>query len=168
MLARDRQSSDVIARALAGGVFASTLTESTGQPPKTCDDVARYSEEQFMIRSKSALIAGFTSAEREYIRRELDQFFSSLPTVAEGFQLNTWRGGPNRGQPKLPPPAKSLLERGLMLLDQSRPIPRLLFTDTGAVALRHMMSDRRFADPVKFAHVRQELGIDSGQSEAAE
>ena len=26
-----------------------------------------------------------TPAEREYIRRELDQFFSTLPSVAEGF-----------------------------------------------------------------------------------
>ncbi len=121
-----------------------------------------------MIRSKSALIAGFTSTEREYIRRELDQFFSTLPTVAEGFQLNTWRGGPKKGQPKLPPPAKSLLERGLMRLDQSRPIPRLFFTETGTVALRQMMADRRLADPVKFAHVRRELEIDFARSDAAE
>jgi hypothetical protein len=91
-----------------------------------------------------------------------------LPTVAEGFQLNTWRGGPKKGQPKLPPPAKTLLEHGLMRLDQSHPIPRLFFTETGIVALRQMMADRRLADPVKFAHVRRELGIDSAQSEAAE
>ncbi len=31
----------------------------------------------------------FTSGERESIRRELDQFFSTLPSVAEGFQLRT-------------------------------------------------------------------------------
>ena len=121
-----------------------------------------------MIRSKSALIEGFTSTEREYIRRELDQFFSTLPTIAEGFQLNTWRGGPKKGEPKLPPPAKSLLERRLMYLDHSRPIPRLFFTESGMAALRRMMADRRLADPVKFAHVRRELGIDSAQSEAAE
>jgi hypothetical protein len=121
-----------------------------------------------MIRSRSALIAGLTSAEREYVRRELDQFFSTLPTVAEGFQLNTWRGGPKKGEPKLPSPAKSLLERRLMHLDHSRPIPRLFFTETGMVALRQMMADRRLADPMKFAHVRRELGIDSAQSEAAE
>jgi hypothetical protein len=55
-----------------------------------------------------------------------------------------------------------------MRLDQSRPIPRIFFTETGVVALRQMMADRRLADPMKFAHVRRELGIDSGQSEAAE
>jgi hypothetical protein len=32
-------------------------------------------------------IAGFAPGEREYIRRELDQFFSTLPTVAEGFPI---------------------------------------------------------------------------------
>src|ERR1700738_399959 len=44
----------------------------------------------------------FTPGERDYIRRELDMFFSTYPTVAEGFQLKTWRGGPQAGQPKLP------------------------------------------------------------------
>ena len=38
--------------------------------------------------------------------------------------------------------------------------PRLFFTETGLAMLRAMMADRRFADPEKFAHVRQELGID--------
>jgi hypothetical protein len=47
--------------------------------------------------------------------------------------------------------------RGLMRLDQSRPIPRLFFTETGIVALRQMIADRRLADPLKFAHVRSEI-----------
>ena len=69
----------------------------------------------------------FTPAERDYIRRELDMFFSTFPTVAEGFQLKTWRGGPQAGQPKLPPAAKGLLERGLMRLDAtSRIAPAVL------------------------------------------
>ena len=102
----------------------------------------------------------FTPGERDYIRRELDMFFSTYPSVAEGFQLKTWRGGPHAGQPKLPPPARSLLERGLMRLDVGSRPPRLFFTDDGLVELRAMMADRRLADPVKFAHIRQELGID--------
>jgi hypothetical protein len=101
-----------------------------------------------------------TPGERQYIRRELDQFFGTLPTVAEGFQLRTWRGGPQKGQPKLPPPAKSLIDRGLMRLDTSATIPRLFFTEPGIIALRQMMAAKRLADPEKFAHVRQELGID--------
>jgi hypothetical protein len=102
----------------------------------------------------------FTPAERDYIRRELDMFFSTLPTVAEGFPLKTWRGGPQAGQPKLPPTAKSLLQRGLMRLDATSRVPRLFFTEPGLQALRVMMADRRLANPEKFAHVRQELGLD--------
>jgi len=67
--------------------------------------------------------------------------------------------GPGKGQPKLPPAAKSLVGRCLMHLDASRNIPRHFFTDAGMTALRQMMTERRPADPVKFAHVRRELGI---------
>jgi hypothetical protein len=84
-----------------------------------------------MSKQRDRIIAGFTSGERDYIRRELDVFFSTLPSVTEGFHLKTWRGGPEAGKPKLPP-----------------------------TALREMMADPRIADPKKFAHVRQELGID--------
>jgi hypothetical protein len=113
-----------------------------------------------MSETQSDPVVGFSAGERDYIRRELDMFFSTFPTVAEGFLLKTWRGGPQAGQPKLPPPAKSLLERGLMRLDTSQRLPRLFFTETGMIELRKMMSDRRLADPTKFAHVRQELGLD--------
>jgi hypothetical protein len=113
-----------------------------------------------MTKMQTAPVAGFTPGERDYIRRELDMFFSTLPTVAEGFQLKTWRGGPQAGTPKLSPVAKGLLERGLMRLDTSQRLPRLFFTETGLTELRTMMMDRRLADPKKFAHVRQELGID--------
>jgi hypothetical protein len=116
-----------------------------------------------MSKKPDRMIAGFTSGERDYIRRELDIFFSTLPSVAEGFQLKTWRGGPDAGKPKLSPAAKGLIARGLMRLDASGQVfPRLVFTEAGLVALRAMMMDRRLADPEKFAHVRQELGIDSG------
>lgn len=113
-----------------------------------------------MTKSQTGASTTFTPAEREYIRRELDMFFSTYPSVAEGFQLRTWRGGPQAGQPKLPPAAKTLLERGLMRLDTSGRMPHLFFTEPGLVELRAMMREKRFADPVKFAHVRQELGID--------
>jgi hypothetical protein len=86
-------------------------------------------------------------------------FFSTLPTVAEGFQLKTWRGGPEAGKPKLSPVTRGLLKRGLMRLDTSERWPRLFFTQTGFAALRAMMMDRRFAEPEKFADIRRELGI---------
>jgi hypothetical protein len=107
--------------------------------------------------------------ERAYIRSELDQFFGTLPTVAEGFHLKVWRGGAQKGEPKLSPAAKSLVDRGLMRLDQSGRLPRVFFTEDGRAALRRMMADRRLADPVKFAHVRKELGLDpEPDAEAAE
>jgi len=104
--------------------------------------------------------AALTPAERDYIRRELDMFFSTLPSVADGFHLKTWRGGPQAGQPKVPQAAAGLVERGLLRLDTSTRWPRLFFTEAGLVALRAMMADARLANPAKFAHVRQELGID--------
>ena len=62
---------------------------------------------------QSEVSATFTSGERDYIRRQLDRFVSTLPTVSDGFQLKTWRGGPEAGRPKLRPIAKGLVERGL-------------------------------------------------------
>jgi hypothetical protein len=106
---------------------------------------------------------GFTSSERNYIRRELDMFFSTLPTVADGFQLKLWRGGPEAGQPKLPPAARLLVDRALMRLDTGQRLPRLFFTEAGLVELHAMFADRRLANPKRFAHVRQELGIDPPQ-----
>jgi hypothetical protein len=121
-----------------------------------------------MAKMQTAPAAGFTPGERDYIRRELDMFFSTLPTVAEGFQLKTWRGGPQAGQPKLSPVAKGLVERGLMWIDTTQRLLRLLFTEVGLAELRAMMTDRRLADPKKYAHVRQELGIDAlPETEAA-
>ena len=64
----------------------------------------------------------FTPAERAYIRSELDRYFTTLPTVAEGLMLRTWKTGPRAGQPKLGPAAQSLLDRGFVSLDpHSRP-----------------------------------------------
>jgi hypothetical protein len=101
------------------------------------------------------------SASRRHI------FFSTLPSVAEGFHLKTWRGGPDAGKPKLPPTAKGLIARGLMRLDTGSHFPRLFFTEAGLTALRAMMTDRRLVDPKKFAHVRQELGIDPASEDNA-
>jgi len=118
-----------------------------------------------MSKSDTAATTAFTPGERDYIRRELDRFFSTLPSVADGFQIKTWRGGPQAGQPKVPLAAKGLLERGVMHLQVTPWPPRLFFTEAGLAALRTMMADARFANPVTFAHVRQELGIDPSPTE---
>jgi hypothetical protein len=87
-----------------------------------------------MSNMPDRMIAGFTTGERDYIRRELDMFFSTLPNVAGGFQLKTWRGGADAGKPKLSPIAKGLIARGLMRLDASDRFPRLFFTEPGLTA----------------------------------
>ena len=101
----------------------------------------------------------FTPKEREYIRRELDIFFGTLPSVADGFQLRTWRGGPHAAQPKIPAPLRTMVDRGLMEVRTGTPMPKAFFTESGLVALRLLASDRRYMDPQKFAHVRTELGL---------
>ena len=65
----------------------------------------------------------------------------------------------------MPLAAQGLLARGLVRLDASLRPPRLFFTEAGLAALRAMMADARLANPVTFAHVRQELGIDPGPGE---
>jgi hypothetical protein len=117
-----------------------------------------------MGKTPNETAGGFTAGEREYIRRELDMFFSTLPRVADGFQLKTWRGGPLARQPKVPPAARGLIDRGLMRLDTEGRLPTLFFTEAGIVALRAMISDRRLVNAEKFAHVRRELGIDPPES----
>jgi hypothetical protein len=135
--------------------FCDHSSSDTRNRKATCANLLSISTMQ------TAPHAGFTPRERDYIRGELDMFFSTLPTVAEGFQLKIWRGGPKAGKPKVSPIASGLVERGLMRLDTSQRMPRLFFTEAGFAALRIMMANGRLADPKKFAHVRRELGIDS-------
>jgi hypothetical protein len=105
----------------------------------------------------------FTPQERDLIRRELCQHFGQDPRVADGLLLRTWRSGPQAGQPKLPAAVQSMLERGLVEIRTGRG-PRAAFTPAGLVALRQLLSDRRAMDPVRFAHLRRELGLDDGGS----
>jgi hypothetical protein len=110
--------------------------------------------------SASRLPTAFNAAERAYIRRELDRVFSTLPAAADGFLLKVRKTGPNAGEPKLAPPAETLVARGLMRIEPSSPWPRLRFTEQGLRALRDMMSDPKLADPSIYRHIRQELGIE--------
>ena len=105
----------------------------------------------------------FTAPERELIRRELGVHFSQLPSVADGLFLRTWRGGQQAGQPKVPPPVRSMLERGLITLRTDQRWTRAHFTPAGLDALREMARDRRLLDPVRYAHVREELGLETGE-----
>ena len=68
----------------------------------------------------------------------------------------------------MPQAAAGLLERGLLRMDATSQWPRLFFTDAGLAALRTMLADARLANPAKFAHVRQELGLDPAPERAVQ
>jgi hypothetical protein len=63
-----------------------------------------------------------------------------------------------------------LVERSLVSLP-SEPQPgfgaRAYFTEAGLAALRELLQDRRSMDPQRFAHLRQELGLDLIAAELA-
>jgi hypothetical protein len=103
----------------------------------------------------------FTPQERGLIRLELMPRFGQDPDLANGLFLRTWRDGPQKGQPKIPKAIQSMLDRGLV---EIRPNPMgrqaAFFTEAGLEALRQLLQDRRAMDPERFAHVRQELGMD--------
>src|SRR3712207_5527865 len=109
----------------------------------------------------------FTASERELIRRELGMHFGQYPSVTEGLFLRTWRGGPQKGQPKLPPAVQSLLARGLVAVRPGRIGFRAVFTEAGLAALRALVRDRRAMDPARFAHLRRELGLEDPAEAAA-
>ena len=90
-----------------------------------------------MSKTQNGTAEGFTAGERDYIRRELDVFFSTPPRIADGLQLKTWRGGPLAGHPKVPPPALSLLDRGLLWLDGGRKPPMVVLHRGGHRGAAH-------------------------------
>ena len=107
----------------------------------------------------------FTAPERELLRRELCRHFSQDPAIADGIFLRTWRGGANRGQPKIPPAVQTMLDRGLVEVRITNRWPRAFFTEAGLAALRQLLMDRRAMDPERFGHLRAELGLDGGGHE---
>ena len=118
-----------------------------------------------MTSPSARLPCPFTTPERDLIRRELGMRFSQFPSAAGGLFLRTWRGGPQAGQLKVPPPVRSMLERDLVALRTDQRWTRAHFTPAGLDALREMARDHRLLDPVRYAHVRQELGLDPGQGD---
>jgi hypothetical protein len=110
--------------------------------------------------------SSFTPRERELIRRELCRHFGQDPSVADGILLRTWRAGPHRGEPKVPPTVQGLLDRGLVEIGRGRYGSRALFTEAGLRELRALLRDRRALDPERFAHLRREPGLGMGGAAA--
>ena len=112
-----------------------------------------------MTRPLKPAPSPFTAPERELLRRELSRHFGEDPSIADGIFLRTWRGGERRGQPKIPPAVQTMVERGLLELRSTNRGPRAFFTETGLMALRQLVLDKRAMDPERFGHLRHELGL---------
>ncbi len=57
------------------------------------------------------------------------------------------------------------LERGLVELGPDRIGFRARFTPAGIAALRRLAQDRRALDPKQYAHIREELEVDSAAAD---
>ena len=110
----------------------------------------------------------FEAREREFIRHEFGVHLGQPSYLADGILLRTWRSGPEKNQPKLPPAVRSMIERGLVELRPSLRGIRGFFTENGLAALRQLVADRRLMNPKTFAHLRLELGLDDAGQSAAE
>ncbi len=102
----------------------------------------------------------FTLPERALLRHEFFVRFGQAPRLAHGIRLRSWRNGPKAGQPKLPPAVASMIARGLVALHSDRIGASAQFTAAGYVALRLLAQDRRALNPLTYAHLRHELGLE--------
>jgi|ERR1700722_12610437 hypothetical protein len=80
--------------------------------------------------STNRIACPLTPQEREYVLRELDILFGTLPSAADGFQPWSWRGGPHNGQPTIPQ-LQTMVDRGLMDIRTGAPVPKAFFTKSG-------------------------------------
>ena len=108
----------------------------------------------------------FTLPERALLRHEFLLRFSQAPLLADGIWVRTWRGGSQAGQPKVPPAVASMLARGVVELGQGRMGPHVYFTEAGYAALRLLLQDHRALNPLTYAHLRQELGLEPAPADA--
>jgi hypothetical protein len=105
----------------------------------------------------------FTPAERAWLRQELGVHFGVGPQIADGLLLRTWKSGPEKGKPKLPPAARSMLDRGLIEIRPARIGYAAFLTEAGLAALRQLVLDPRAMDPNRFGHLREQLGLNAGE-----
>ncbi len=105
----------------------------------------------------------FDPKERDLIRREFQQRMSSARGIHNGFLLRRWSTGERKGQPKVPAAVQSLLDRGLVVLDDlDKHWPVARFTTTGLRALRRMAADRRAFNPESHARLLEEVAALTG------
>ncbi len=100
----------------------------------------------------------FTPKERELIRREFMLRLSSARSLHDGILVRRWATGPNKGKPKPPAAVQSMLDRGLVALDDDGSHwLKAVFTATGIAALRRMAEDKRALPPGEYQHLLDEL-----------
>jgi len=112
-----------------------------------------------MATQPTHTLSPFTAAERELIRREMSPRFGQYPQLANGLFLRTWRAGPQKGQPRIPLAVQGMVDRGLLTVGTGVWGFAAFFTAAGIEALRQLLGDCRAMDPLRFAHLRAELGI---------
>ena len=105
----------------------------------------------------------FTPAERAWLRQELGVHFGAGPQIADGLFLRSWKSGPEKGKPKLPPAARSMLDRGLIEIRPGRIGYSAFLTEAGLTALRQLVLDARAMDPSRFGHLREQLGLQAAE-----
>jgi hypothetical protein len=92
--------------------------------------------------------------------------FGQEPALTNGLFLRTWRGGPQKGQPKIPKAIQTMLDRGLVRIG-TNPMGRAaaFFTEAGIEGLQQLLRDRRAMDPERFGHLRRALGMDDSPAD---
>src|SRR5438309_823265 len=114
-----------------------------------------------MSRRAEPLLGSFTARERALIRWEMSVHFAQYPRLEDGIFLRTWRGGSQKGQPKIPPAIQTMVDRRLVEIRSSERGSRAFFTEAGLQELRRLLLNRRYMDQARFAHLRHELGLAS-------
>jgi hypothetical protein len=117
------------------------------------------------MKNRPASTMSFTARERALIRQEMCQHFGEYPRLADGVFLRTWRSGPLKSQPKIPPAIQSMLDRRLVEIQNTARGPRAFFTDAGMAELRVLVADARYMDPARFPQLRYELGLEPARPE---
>ena len=102
-----------------------------------------------MSHRSKPLQASFTASERDLIRREMGMHFGQYPSLADGIFLRTWRGGPQKNEPKIPPAVRTMMDRELVEIRNTERGPRAFFTVTGREELRRLLLDRRYRSALR-------------------
>ena len=97
--------------------------------------------------------------ERDVVQSAFVTVFGRTPELAEGIRLRLWRSGELRGQPRLSPGLRTMLEKGLVTVRIVNIVAAQAdFTPAGLEAIRRTVKSRpRWLNRTQFAQVLAEL-----------